>query len=157
MPLDRITLSSYNCRGFNTPEKRNQILYHFHKAKSKNLLLQETHFRSSAIPTLNNPHYHQWYHSTNPQSKSKGVSIAFHKSFHPQVLDYLVDPLGRYLFLKLKSNSSIFTVANIYGPNLDQGNFLAGVLEKLLFWRSPFHPRWRPQCSSFSVRGHILR
>ena len=137
MPLDNITLSTYNCRGFNTPEKRSQILYHFHKAKTKILLLQETHFRSAAIPTFNNPYYHQWYLSTNPQSKSKGVSIAFHKSFHPQVLDSLLDPSGRYLFLKLKSNSSIFTVANIYVPNLDQGSFLSEILEKLLSFGGP--------------------
>lgn len=38
--LDHINLASFNCRGFNTPEKRSQILYHFHKAKSQFLLLQ---------------------------------------------------------------------------------------------------------------------
>lgn len=115
-PLDHIAISSYNCRGFNTPEKRSQILYHFHKAKTQILLLQETHFKSSAVSTFKNPYYQQWFHSTNPQAKSKGVSIAFHKSFHPEVLDSLTDPSGHFLFLRLKSNS-IFTVANVYGPN----------------------------------------
>lgn len=74
-----LNLPSYNCRGFDTPEKHSQILYHFHKMQTDILLL---HFRSGSTPAVHNRYYATWLHSTNPLAKSKGVSIAFHRSFH---------------------------------------------------------------------------
>lgn len=52
-------------------------------------------------------------------------------------MDSLIDPPVWFIFLKLKSNSSIFTVANVYGPNQDQGNFLSAVPDRLLFFGGP--------------------
>lgn len=99
-----LNLASYNCRGFNTPEKRSQILYHFHKQKGASiLLLQETHFRSGSTPTIRNRYYTTWFHSTNPLAKSKGVSIAFHRSFHPEVLDSCTDVNGHFVFSQIKT------------------------------------------------------
>lgn len=102
-------------------EKQSQILYHFHKARTKISFLQETHFRIGSIPAIHNYFYHTWYHSTNPQAKSKGVSIAFHKSFDPEILECLIDPSGHFIFLKLKYKTLIFTVANIYKLSQEQG------------------------------------
>lgn len=62
---------SLNHKGFYTPEKRRQILYHFHKLCTQILLLQETHFRSNAVSHL---HYPTWFHSTNP---SAGTPLPF--------------------------------------------------------------------------------
>lgn len=133
----QIALASFNCRGFNTPEKRSQILYHFHKMLSNILLLQETHFRMGSVPALHNMYYPQWYHSTNPQAKSKGVSISFQKSFNLEVLDSLIDVAGHFIFLKLKRNNFLFTVANIYVPNVDQAQFLSSVLTRLSSFGGP--------------------
>lgn len=118
-------------------EKRSQILYHVHKTQTKILLLQETHHRTDGIQAMPTHYFHSWYLSTNPRAKSKGVSIAFHKSFHPKILDALIDPTGRLIFLKLKHQSSIFTVANVYGPNQEQGSFLTAVLDRLLSFGGP--------------------
>lgn len=96
-----LKVSSLNCRGLNIQEKRRQILYHFHKLRTQILLLQETHFRTDKIPQFLHKQYPVWFHSTNPSAKSKGVFIAFHASFTPNVLDTYIDPLGRYIFIKL--------------------------------------------------------
>ena len=128
---DCLTVSSLNCRGFNTPEKRRQIVFHFHKLRTQILLLQETHFRSDSVPQLSHKHYPTWYHSTNPSAKSRGVSIAFHASFSPNVLDSYVDPAGRFIFLKLSYKNLIYTVANVYSPNQDQLQFFSSVTSRL--------------------------
>lgn len=100
------------------------------------MLLQETHFRTGSTPAINSRFYHTWHHSTNPPAKSRGASIALQKSFHPEVLDSLIDPNGRYVFLKLKYQSSIFTVA-VYSPNQEQGRFLSAVLDRLITFGGP--------------------
>ncbi|XP_072009036.1 zinc finger protein 830 isoform X4 [Engystomops pustulosus] len=46
----------------------------------------ETHFRSTSVPSIRDRYYQHWFHSTNPEAKSKGVSIAFHKSLPHKVL-----------------------------------------------------------------------
>ncbi|CAJ0933332.1 unnamed protein product [Ranitomeya imitator] len=91
-----------------------------HKKRVDILLLQETHFRSDRIPKLNHKYYTQWFHGSNSDSKSKGVSIALHKSSQAQVVASKADSSGRYVFLKLKIAHDLFTIANIYLPNEDQ-------------------------------------
>lgn len=44
MTLLRLNMFSFNGRGFNVPEKRTQVLYHFHMQRALILFLQETHF-----------------------------------------------------------------------------------------------------------------
>lgn len=130
-PQISLQVSSLNSRGFNIPEKRRQILYHFHKLRTQILLLQETHFRSNAVPLLLHKHYPIWFHRNNPSTKSKGFSIAFHASFTPDVLDSVIDPLSRYILLKLSYMQSIFTIVNVYSPNQDQQRFLSSVTSHL--------------------------
>ncbi|CAJ0968398.1 unnamed protein product [Ranitomeya imitator] len=81
---------------------------------------REKHFRSDRIPQLNHKYYTQWFHGSNSDSKSKGVSIALHKSLQAQVVASKADSDGRYVFLKLKIAHDLFTIANIYLPNQDQ-------------------------------------
>lgn len=118
-------------------QKQSQILYYFHKMQSNILLLQEMHYRIGSIPALCNRYYQNWFHSTNPHAKSKGVSIAFHKSFNPEVLDSLINVAGRFIFLKRKLNNFPFTVANIYVPSMDQAWFLSSVLTTLSSFGGP--------------------
>lgn len=66
---------------------------------------------------------------------SNGVSIAFHHSFNPEVLDTLIDPTGCFIFLKLKPSTFVFTVANLYAVN--QGAFLSTVLSSLATFGGP--------------------
>lgn len=65
------------------------------------------------------------------------ISIAFQKSFDPEVLDSLNDPSGRFIFRKFKYQTSIFTVANVYGPNQGQGCFLAAVFDRMISFGGP--------------------
>ncbi|CAJ0962575.1 unnamed protein product [Ranitomeya imitator] len=120
VPMASLQLCSLNVRGFNVPEKRSKVLYGMHKKRVDILLLQETHFRADRIPKLNHKYYTQWFHGSNSDPKSKGVSIALHKSLQAQVVASKADSNGRYVFLKLKIAHDLFTIAYIYLPNQDQ-------------------------------------
>lgn len=69
--------------------------------------------------------------STNPEAKTKGVSIAFHKSIPYQLIDSRIDSNGRFIFLKVLLFDKIYTIANFYAPNHDQAksgkNFLCAL------------------------------
>lgn len=129
--MAELKICSFNVKGFNKPERRSQILYAKHKQRFSILLLQETHFKSSNVPPCSNKYYPVWYHSSNPMGSSKGVSIGFHKSFSPQVLDSKIDPNGRFIFLRLSFSSRIIVLANLYFPNQGQLPFARTVFDLL--------------------------
>lgn len=83
-------------------------------------MFQETHFLTGSYQSCRIRHFMTWYHSTNPEGKTKGVSIAIHKSLQVRLLAQKADPTGRYLFLKLQIAGSIYTAANLYLPNQHQ-------------------------------------
>lgn len=91
---------SLNVKGLNLPEKRSQVLLALTKHKAHFLLLQETHFKSNAIPKLANHVYKQAVHAIYPESKTKGVSILIAKHADFQMMDTIIDPEGRYEFVK---------------------------------------------------------
>ncbi|XP_069808018.1 phosphatidylinositol 4,5-bisphosphate 3-kinase catalytic subunit delta isoform-like [Dendropsophus ebraccatus] len=123
-----LKVASFNVRGLNEPAKRSHITYSMHKQHVQILLLQETHFRADHVPRLQNRHYTYWLHSTNPEAKSKGVSIAIHRSLPHDLLDTFVDKNGRYAFAKIRIASTLYTVGSIYLPNSGQGRVLSDIL-----------------------------
>lgn len=63
--------------------------------------------------------------------KPKGVAIGFRKGFSFALEDTLVDPFGRFLFLRGSLGSLPCTFANLYAPNQGQASFLSATLNKL--------------------------
>lgn len=126
-----VKLVSLNARGLNTPEKRSKLLLNISRSKADIVFVQETHFRSDAIPKLRNPYYPTVYHASNPLHKSKGVSILIAKRCPFQITDTLVDQKGRYLFLKGSLFGKTITLANIYAPNIRQVPFFRTITDLL--------------------------
>lgn len=127
---------SLNVKGLNLPEKRSQVLSSLTTHRAHFIFLQETHFRSDAIPKLSNHIYRTAFHSTNPESKTKGVSILVSKNANFQISDSLVDPDGRYIFLKGSYASTPITLANIYCPNDHQVSFFRKTCDLLTSFKS---------------------
>lgn len=122
---------SLNVKGLNLPEKRSQVLSSLHKHRAHFIYLQETHFRSNTIPKLSNHIYRMALHATNPEAKTKGVSILISKHANFHLLDSLIDPEGRFIFLKGTYSSKPITLANIYSPNDHQVTFFRRVCDLL--------------------------
>ncbi|XP_056403189.1 transmembrane protein 260 isoform X1 [Hyla sarda] len=129
--MAEVKMATLNVQGFNIPEKRSQILYHMHKNKVRLLCLQETHFKSGHIPDRLGRYFTTWFHSSNPDSRSKGVSIGIHRSLPFSVQAVRVDPNARYLFIRGALLDQVVTVATVYAPNSGQVPFLIATLEEL--------------------------
>lgn len=137
-PAPSLTMKcvSLNVKGLNLPEKRSQILNSLTKHKAQIIFLQETHFRSDAVPKLSNHIYRTALHSTNPVAKTKGVSILIsrHANFHQT--DSLIDPEARYIFIKGTYVSKPITLANIYCPNEHHVSFFRKICDLLSTFQS---------------------
>lgn len=118
---------SQNVKGLNIPEKRSQILNMMSKLKADVIFLQETHFRTDNTPKLASHKYPISFHATNPLTKTKGVSILLSKNLPWQLIDSLIDPEGRYVFLKGTIHNRMVTLANIYSPNTAQVCFFRSI------------------------------
>lgn len=111
------TVISHNVEGMKLPEKRTTLLRELKKGKPKFVFLQETHFKTNHIPRHTDSYFTEAHHATNDMSKSKGVSILVSKDVKCELSDKVVDPGGRFIFLKGKCNGIPLTLANAYFPN----------------------------------------
>lgn len=91
---------SLNAKGLNILEKRSSILAEAYRHIAQVIFLQETHFKSGSTPRLSYIRFPEVYHATYPNTKMKGVLIVLAKSFPSPLTDQVLDPEGRFLFLK---------------------------------------------------------
>lgn len=66
----------------------------------------------------------------------KGVAIGFARGVRFIPEERMVDPEGRYLFLRGRINEVEYSIANIYGPNRYPTKFLLGVVERFMEFRT---------------------
>lgn len=125
------TIISHNVRGLNIPEKRSSLLRELKKGRPNFVFLQETHFKTNHIPRLTDSYFTEAHHATNNTSKSKGVSILISKDAKFESTDKLVDPEGRFIFLKGLCHGTTITLANVYFPNSGQISFCQKMITEL--------------------------
>lgn len=126
---------SLNTKCLNVLEKRSQVLSTLTKQKAQFIFLQETHFCSDSIPKLTNNLYRTAIHSTNPSAKTKVASIPISKHAPFQLSDSLVDPEGRFVFIKGLYAAKPLTLANIYSPNEHQVSLFRKINDLLLSFK----------------------
>lgn len=95
------------------------------------------HFKSGSVLCFHDGRFPTAFHATCPDSKSNGVSILLSKTFHLYITDKMLDPIGRFLFLKGTWNNKPITLANVYCPNLKWVAFLREVIKLNLFQFGP--------------------
>lgn len=94
--------------------------YSMHKAKVDIVSFQETHFKTGCIPTCSDHYNARWYHSSDPVKKASMVSISIHKNLPIAMVDQMMDPKSRFLFLILSIWNRVFAIANVYLLNNNQ-------------------------------------
>ncbi|KAM9330868.1 E1A-binding protein p400-like [Gastrophryne carolinensis] len=148
--------------GFNIPEKRSKVLYDLHKQKVSILMLQETHFQEGRVPVLNGRYFPSWFHSPNPSGRSRCASIANHKSVPFTEIERLVDPEGRFIFVKVLIHHRKYTLANLYLPNHDQvvafqrySKKLEDFMEGVVILGGDFNLALNPSLDTYSGRFSV--
>ena len=63
--------------------------------------------------------------------KSRGLAILLKNNLNYDLIKTYQDPHGRFLFLEIKVKNSFLTIANIYGPNVDDFDFFRNMFVTL--------------------------
>jgi len=114
--LDKCKLVSLNVRGINNFRKRRTIYTWCRKQKADFIFLLETHSKLETERQWKN----EWggeiimsHGSTN----SRGVAILFNKGVDCIIPSKILDPVGRYVILKVEIKDKMYLLINIYAPN----------------------------------------
>ena len=111
-----ITIATFNVNGFRDDIKRKCIFKYLLDCNFHTTILQETYSTTSIehIWRKEWPGYSAWSHGS---SSSKGVAVLLNPTFKGRFINHEIDENGRFLFSEIKVENSIFSVANVCGPN----------------------------------------
>lgn len=127
-----IKFTTYNVKGLNTSKKRFDIFNELKLLGPDVVFLQETHISLQSRLRLFSKEYPVWFQGDTISSRSRGVAIGFTKKTRFVLEERLVDPEGRYLFLRGRLNEEEYTLANIYAPNKNPMKYLANILGEIM-------------------------
>ena len=115
-------ICSLNVRGLGNSFKRRCIFNWIRNTDFHVIFLQETHSTANSEKIWS----HEWGYKiifNHGRSDSAGVCMLLKPSATFDVLNTVRDDKGRILLVTLKVNETMITLANIYGPNNDDGSF----------------------------------
>ena len=128
---DRLKIQSLNVRGLRQEKKRFDFFDSFKKQKLDIILVQESHWTPDDIPLLSK----EWnvsFHCSGTTTNARGVSIIINNFFEHTVKDIITDKDGRFLLVNIELPDLCgFSLINVYGPNIDDANWLISVINKL--------------------------
>lgn len=123
-------ISSLNLKGLNSPAKCHMVWKEAQRLNCDILCLQETHFASQKPPVFHHkklPHVYQ----ANASSKKRGVLIAVKDTVAFTLISQLSDPQGRYLILICQINNVLYSIINVYLPNVRPISSLRKIWKKV--------------------------
>ncbi len=129
--MDRtLKFVSFNVNGLNGPVKRKRLLTYLKKLKVDIAFTQETHLTSQEHQKLKREWVGQVI-SSSFNSRARGVAISVNKNTLLEVIDTIIDPLGRYVFVNCRIFSEKWSLLNLYAPNYDDDMFMQDIFLKI--------------------------
>lgn len=118
MKASELNILSINVRGINNCVKRKSIFNMAKKTNAHIAFLQETY---SSLEKEN-----QWKNEwggdiifAHGSKHSRGTAILLKKNWDYEIEDYITDPAGRIILLKMIIEEERFCIINVYAPNDD--------------------------------------
>ena len=93
--------------------------------------MQETHFSQNIENKLIQDFKGSLYQS-NGTSNSRGVAIWIKKNVEFKLIDEYKDNEGRLLLINVEINNDIYTIINIYAPNMNKRNTFFKQVDRLI-------------------------
>ena len=112
-----IHICSLNCQGLRVKDKRHRLYLWMKYQKCNILFVQESHFTEDLEKDLNSEIKDQQYHSFGT-SQSRGVSIFINNDLECKFINIFKDQEGRLLLINIEIEDSIYTLVNVYAPNI---------------------------------------
>uniref|UniRef100_A0A8C5PKM6 Reverse transcriptase domain-containing protein n=3 Tax=Leptobrachium leishanense TaxID=445787 RepID=A0A8C5PKM6_9ANUR len=122
---------SINAKGLNIPEKRHAALREFTSLHADVVLVQETHFSHARPPSFKNHKYPIGYFSNATAGRVCGTAVLFSRSTPFSNPTSLLDPAGRYTFVKGQIGAQWYTFVSIYLPNRQQHSAIRSIFHQL--------------------------
>jgi len=119
MSAANINIVTFNVRGLRNSNKRLAL---FEALKEHNVhiaLLQETYITEDLVPEVDKG-FGGLYHCIHSCGSvhSRGVTALIKINSDIQITNHVVDDEGRLILLNVMVNKYVFTVLNVYAPNL---------------------------------------
>lgn len=88
------------------------------KSWADTIFLQDMHLKGDSVPVFK-PSKFPIQIQTPGTSKARGVGILFSACLRVTFDEQNIDPMGRFIFINTQIDDSPFTLASVYGLNLD--------------------------------------
>lgn len=134
--MEFLNISSLNCRGLKSLEKRTKLYTWLNDIDADIILLQETHFIEKHEFKYNTRWFGNSIHNFSDSPFSRGTSILFKKNIEIEILDTHKSNDGRILFLNYIFDDKTFSIINVYAPN--NQNDRKTFFEKINSWIRKF-------------------
>ena len=116
---NNINICSLNCQGLGKKEKRDRLYIWCENQKCDILFIQESHFTDKNINVINSETKCKIYHSFG-NSLSRGVSILIKENINHKIINEIKDEEGRFILINVELDNNIFTLVNVYAPNIQR-------------------------------------
>ena len=122
-------LSSLNVRGLREKNKRRAVFNFLRCTNSDLILLQETHLANAEEQKLWEMEWGSKMYSSFGTSNARGATILVHPKFEGEITEHCTDNEGRLICLQARVSDKLFTVCNIYAPNMDDMSFFTSMID----------------------------
>ena len=124
--MNNITVLSANCRGLQSMNKRLDVLSYLKELNINIACLQDTHWTQKDLSSIKEIWGGECFiHGT--KTNTRGVAILFKNNFEYEVTFTENDSDGNYILLTIKTESSLFNLLTLYGPNSDTPIFFRNI------------------------------
>ena len=114
---DIVHLISINAQGMRNISKRARFKEWIFQQKANIILIQESHFTSDIEYLVQNEFELFDVYNSFGNNSSRGCATLILKSLNANMIDINIDKSGRYIFMNLELNNTIYSILNIYAPN----------------------------------------
>ena len=118
---DGIRLISLNTRGISNFQKRRTVFTWCRKKRADVIFLQETHSKKEIELQWRN----EWGTEmilSHGSPNARGVAILLNKGVDYCIQSKIIDPLGRFIIVKVEIEHNLYVLINVYAPNKDKEN-----------------------------------
>ena len=126
-----LNILSVNCQGICLLPNRTDVLNYLKGKGCQIYCLQDTHLSPGVDEMFVRSRWNSDCYFSSDKSNARGIAILFAKNFEYKVHKSISDPNGNFLLLGLTVHNNRFTLASIYGPNIDNPGFFQTVSEKI--------------------------
>ena len=118
---DGIRLISLKTRGISNFKRRRTVFTWCRKKKADVIFLQETHSKKEIELQWRN----EWGTEmilSHGSPNARGVAILLNKGVDYCIQSKIIDPLGRFIIVKVEIEHNLYVLINVYAPNKDKEN-----------------------------------